>query len=124
LNDYSLTDDPSILRAYSEAIAPDYFLGQSNDRPRQTIRPLRDRESLTGVVTLSAWARTYLDNPRVYLLADDQVLYAGDAPGAPLCRWDTRRARPGAHEIRLLVTGPDGREILEERRQVRVEGGE
>ncbi len=122
LNNYSLTDDPTISRAYSESIAPDYFLGQPNDRPRATIRPLRDDEPLTGVVTMSAWVRTYVDRPRVYLLADDQVLYAGDGPGAPICHWDTRHADPGAHQVRLIVTDANGRKILEQRRTVRVQG--
>ena len=87
----------------------------------QAIRPLRDDEALAGVVTISAWVRTYVDRPRVYLLADDQVLYAGDAPGAPVCQWDTRRADPGMHQIRLIITDADGRKILEQRRRVRVE---
>jgi hypothetical protein len=120
LNNYSLTDDASILRAYREAIAPDYFLSRQDDRPRATVRPLRDQEPLDGVVTLSAWVRAHLDRPRVYILADDQVLYAGDEPGAYVCRWDTRRARPGTHTLRLLVTDRDGRRILEERHTVRL----
>jgi hypothetical protein len=119
LNNYSVTDDPNILSAYRAAIAPDYFLGQPEDRPRATIRPLRDQEPLDGIVTLSAWVRASLDRPRVYIAADDQVLYAGDEPGASLCQWDTRRARPGTHVIRLLVADRDGRRLLEERRTVR-----
>ena len=109
LNDYSLSDDPNILRAYSRAIAPDYFLGQPNESPRETIRPLRDNDTVSGVVTFSGWVRSYLDRPRVYLLADNQELYAGDEPGPPVCRWDARRARPGPHEIRLIVTNSEGR---------------
>jgi Glycosyl hydrolase family 26 len=119
LNDYSITDDPSVLSAYRTAIAPDYFLGQREDRPSATIRPLRDQEPLDGIVTLSAWVRAPLDRPRVYLVADDHVLYAGDEPGAPVCQWDTRRARPGTHAIRLLVVDHQGRRLLEERRTVR-----
>lgn len=119
LNNYSVTDDPNILSAYRAAIAPDYFLGQPEDRPRATIRPLRDQEPLDGIVTMSAWVRASLDHPRVYIAADDQVLYAGDEPGASLCQWDTRRARPGTHVIRLLVADREGRRLLEERRAVR-----
>jgi hypothetical protein len=119
LNNYSLTDDPAILAAYREAIAPDHFLGRPAERPRTTIRAPRENEKLSGVVTLSAWVRSHLDRPRVYLLADDQVLYAGDVPGAAVCRWDTRKASPGAHTLRLVVTESDGRLILEERRRVR-----
>jgi hypothetical protein len=120
LNNYSLTHHPDVLAAYRQTIAPDYFLDSPDDRPRETIRPLRKDEPLSGIVTLSTWVRAHLDRPRVYLTAGDQVLYAGDAPGAPVCRWDTRRARPGAHTLRLLVLDQDGRRILEERRLVRV----
>ncbi len=120
LNNYSLSDDPAILNAYQKAVAADYFLSQPDDRPRETVRALKSDEPLSGVVTLSAWVRSHLDRPRVYLLADEQVLYAGDEPGAPVCRWDTRRVPSGAHTIRLLVVDPDGRKILEERRRVMV----
>jgi hypothetical protein len=120
LNDFSLTSDTRILRAYRDAVAPDYFLSHRDARPRETIRALRDNEPLTGVVTFSAWVRTHLDRPRVYLLADNQVLYAGDEPGAPVGRWDTRRVRPGTHAIRLIAADRDGRRILDERRTVRV----
>src|SRR5262249_58173295 len=118
LNDYSLTDVSQILAAYREAITPDYFLGRPDDHPATTIRSLRDRETLDGVVTLSAWVRAPIDRPRVYLLADDEVLYAGDTPGAPICRWDTRRTRPGPHHLRLLVTDRENRRLLDVRRRV------
>jgi hypothetical protein len=120
LNNYSLTDDPAILNAYRAAIAPDYFLTGADNRPGATIRALRDAETVSGIVTLSAWVRAHLDRPRVYLLAGDQVLYAGDAPGAAVCRWDTRRANPGTHTLRLVVTEGEGRLILEQRRMVKV----
>jgi hypothetical protein len=61
-----------------------------------------------------------LDRPRVYILADDQVLYAGDTPGAAVCRWDTRQARPGSHSLRLLVLDREGRRIVDERRVIQV----
>jgi hypothetical protein len=120
LNDFSLTDDASILKAYGETVKPSYFLGSREDTPDERIRPLAEGELISGVVTLSGWARSHLDRPRVYLLADDEVLYAGDTPGPPVCRWDTRQAKPGAHEIRLLVLDREGHKILEERRKVRV----
>lgn len=123
LNDYSLTDDSNITSAYREAVAPGYFRRAPDDHPGETIRGLRDDEPVSGVVTFSAWFRSHLDRPRVYLLADDQVLYAGDLPGPPVCRWDTRRARPGGHQIRLLVIDNDGRKILDERCRVRVAAG-
>jgi hypothetical protein len=120
LNDYSLTSDDRILQAYRDAVAPDYFLSHADARPRETIRPLRDGEPLSGVVTVSSWVRAPVDRPRVYLLADNRVLYAGDEPGSPVGRWDTRRERPGAHVIRLIVADRTGRRLLEERRSVRV----
>jgi hypothetical protein len=120
LNNYSLTEHPRVLTAYRQTVTPDYFLGSLEDRPRETVRPLRKEDALSGIVTLSAWVRTHLDRPRVYLLADDQVLYAGDAPGSSVCRWDTRRVRPGTHTLRLLVLDKEGRRIVEERRPVRV----
>jgi hypothetical protein len=123
LNDYSLTDEPRILEAYRRSVHQDYFLSSLEDRPRETIRPLGAEEAVSGIVTFSAWVRGPLDRPRVYILADDQVLYAGDEPGAPVCRWDARRARPGTHTIRLLVLDRENRRIMEERQRVRVAPG-
>jgi hypothetical protein len=120
LNNYSLTAHPGVLAAYRQTIAPDYFLDSLEDRPRETVRPLRKEDSLSGVVRLSAWVRSHLDRPRVYILADDQVLYAGDTPGAAVCRWDTRQARPGSHSLRLLVLDREGRRIVDERRVIQV----
>jgi hypothetical protein len=48
------------------------------------------------------------------------VLYAGDTPGAAVCRWDTRQARPGSHSLRLLVLDREGRRIVDERRVIQV----
>lgn len=119
LNNYSLTDDPTILAAYRKAIAPDHFLGRPSGRPQTTLRAPRENETLSGVVTLSAWVRSHLPRPRVYLLADDQVLYAGDTPCAAVGRWDTRKVPASAHTLRLVVTDGGGRLILEQRRLVR-----
>jgi glycosyl hydrolase family 26 len=118
LNNYSLTEDPEILEAYRKAISPDYFLSRIEDRPGETIRPLETNEPLEGIVTLSAWVRTPVERPRIYILAGEQVLYAGDEPGPAVCRWNTRRAKPGLHTIRLLAIDANGRLLREERRQV------
>src|SRR3712207_8406397 len=49
----------------------------------------------------------------IYVVADDEVLYAGDEPGHRECRWDTRGLKPGKHLIRLLVADRNGRLIRE-----------
>jgi hypothetical protein len=121
LNNYSLTEDPEILRAYRDAVAPDYFLGHPEDRPTSFIRPIREGEVLSGVVTLSAWVRAPSGRPRVYLLAGDTVLHAGNIEGPYLCRWDTRRVAAGPHTLRLVVADGTGRRLMEKRVAVRVE---
>jgi hypothetical protein len=118
LNNYSLTENSGILGAYRRAVATDYFLANPEARPEATIRPLRQEERLSGVVTLSAWVRAPIDRPRVYLAADEEVLYAGNEPGPCLCRWDTRNASPGPHTLRLVLTDGAGRWLREERRKV------
>jgi hypothetical protein len=120
LNNYSLTEDSRILNAYRAAIQPDYFLGEIEAQPGAVIRPVTPEEAVTGVVSLSAWVRAPIDRPRVYLLAGQEVLYAGDRPGPNACRWDTRRAAPGLHTLRLIVTDREGRRLREVRRRVRV----
>jgi len=113
LNNYSVTDDETVLRAYSEAIAPDHYLSSLEERAAEQIRSLKKGDAVSGVVTLSAWVRCHLDRPLVYLLAGDQVLYAGDSPGATVCRWDTRKVKPGKHAVRMLVLDREHRKVVD-----------
>jgi hypothetical protein len=109
-----------VLRAFTKAVTPDYFLSSLDEQPSESIRPLRDKETVSGIVTVSAWVRAPLDTPRVYLLAGEQVLYAGDTPGAPVARWDARKVKPGRHTLRLLVLDAENRKILDEKQTVQV----
>lgn len=120
LNNYSLTENASVLNAYRRMVSPSYFLGRSDERPEEQIRPLKKEEPLEGVVTLSAWVRAPITRPRVYVTAGDQVLFAGDEPGEIVCRWDTRKVQPGRYPVRLLVLDREGRKILEQEQGVRV----
>lgn len=118
LNNFSLTEDETILRAYTRAVSPDYFLSSLEDRPTESIQPLQAGDTVSGIVTVSAWVRCHLDRPRVYLLVDNQVLYAGDEPGAQWVRWDTRKASPGKHTLRLLALDADNRKLLDVKQTV------
>ncbi|MBM3458394.1 MAG: hypothetical protein FJX77_07670 [Armatimonadetes bacterium] len=121
LNNYSITDDPQILKAFRRAIAPDYFLGSAEERPGAVIRPFQPGEPVQGTVTFSAWVRAPVPRPRVYLLADSEVLYAGDEPGPAVARWDSTRAKPGKHTLRLVVLDAENRRLADVRQEVLVQ---
>lgn len=121
LNNYSLTEDASILAAYRRAVEPSHYLGRPDDQPETELRPLEAEAKVRGVVELSAWVRAPLDRPKVYVAAGDQVLYAGDEPGMIRCRWDTRQLKPGKYPLRLLILDREGRKILERKVSIQVQ---
>jgi hypothetical protein len=120
LNNYSLTEDASIEEAYRRAVSVPYFLGRAEERPSEVVRPLKKGATVQGIVTLSACVRTPIPNPKVYLLAGQQVLYAGDQAEVINCRWDTRALKDEKVEVRLLVLDRENRRLVEQRQSVRV----
>jgi hypothetical protein len=124
LNNYSVTDHPQVLSAYQRAISAPSFLSEVDEQPEVRTEPLREGQAVSGIVTLSAWVRTHLDRPRVYLLAGGKVLHAGDEPGPYLCRWDTRKLPAGSCPVRLVVLDREGRLIRDVRQTVRVRAPE
>lgn len=83
-NNYAVTQEPSVLEVYRRAVAPPYFLERwpepralmvngiklpvepvdarfSHEDPPESPLPLRNGETLTGRVKLSAWIKDHLD---------------------------------------------------------------
>ena len=113
-NDYSVTNDPSVLAAYRFAIAPAYFLSAPlPDNQPQTISPipmpLRNGEKLKGVARLSCVARTPNDLLSVRYLLDDRLLYVAKSVDQWAFDWNTATSPPGKHRLSLVVVDAQGK---------------
>ncbi len=110
LNNYSLTEQSSIIRSYRNAVqAPDYLeeipddLLPKNRRKNQRENELenvdampafseeklppmyfalRDGQKLQSRAKLSIWVKSYVSRPRVFLAADGVLVYAAQGAGA------------------------------------------
>jgi hypothetical protein len=110
LNNYSLTEDANVLKAYRNNIASPYFIGTakngdefSYDVPFAVPRPLSLGQSVDGVANFSIWVKSYVPRPKVYIAVDGKVLYAGSAPGAQSFTVDTRTLQPGRRQLMAYV---------------------
>ena len=76
LNNYSVTDNDYVLREYSRAVAPDYFLSDIEPYQKPTpIVPITNSLSVPrGILTVSSWARCYSERSAVVYVLDGKSL--------------------------------------------------
>ena len=106
LNNYLVTENRDVLKAYSRAIAPDYFLSREQkpgDALPDYIEPLADGQTLVGTVTLSAWAKSLVIAPTVQYRLDGKLLGTSCACGSDEFQFDTTTVMPGPHVLSLAM---------------------
>lgn len=113
-NNYSVTDDPSVLEAYKRSTAPAYFLsGGQGLKPGSANVPMRvrDGEALRGNVELSCFARAPSDRVSVRYSIDGKVIYRANHPLDWPCTWDAGSVAPGKHVLALEALDEQGRKV-------------
>lgn len=113
-NNYSVTDDPSILEAYRRSTSPPYYLsgGPSTATANAPVpMPIRKGEMLRGNVDLSCFARGPSDKVSVRYLVDGVTIYKAAHPIDWPCTWDAGSVAPGRHVLALEVFGERGRKV-------------
>jgi hypothetical protein len=122
LNDYSLLEDASIAEQYGRMVGSRYFLDrvslQEAAMAEEEIEPLRDGDVLSGRVTLSAYARSYEQNPAVVFYAAGKKVSISGIPGAHEWALDTTALMNGPALIRCAVI--DSRGKIAAHREARV----
>lgn len=113
-NDYSVTDDPTVLAAYRSGIASPYFLtAPLMDRAPSPVgtapMPVRKNELLTGRVRLSCWARSLTDEVSVVYKVNGYPIYQASSPELWECVWDAGSVRPGRQTLTLEVINSKGK---------------
>ncbi|MEI6501479.1 MAG: glycosyl hydrolase, partial [Armatimonadota bacterium] len=117
LNNYLITDSERLLDAYCQAIAPDYFLSaeQKPDDPLpEYVEPLANGQTLSGKVTLSAWAKSLIIAPVVEYRLDGKVLGTSCDPGTYNFEFDCTAVTPGAHVLALAMLDQNGGRVLKQ----------
>jgi len=113
LNDFCLTDSPSVEAAYSTATKPDYYLSEATldvkdgaiPRPSAAVQG----QTVRGTITLSSLVRSYEDRPTVtYLVNGKRMSEASNQAGAHEFQFDTTQFKNGKLKVELLVTDSSG----------------
>lgn len=106
-NNFSLTDDETILNAYRRLVSGGWFLSKviTEGVQSEALRwlALSDGTRVTGRMRLTAWVRAFVDRPTVVWRLDGVGQGASDARPYDL-EWDPARLSPGAHTLEALVT--------------------
>jgi hypothetical protein len=116
-NNFSLTDNQTVLAAYREAVRSPYYLS-SVGRSSRTVRysALESGQEVSGTVRLRAWAKTYTDLPVVSYRLDGRHQLALAARPHEVT-WDTTSVPNGEHTLEAVLFA--GRRLVA-RRTVRV----
>lgn len=109
LNNYRLTADQRVTRAYTDATAHPWFLGRSGDASVTVCRALSNGMIVHGQVPLSVWAKGPSDTLRVYWTVDGRVRHATARPGAAEWVWNTVDDKPGTHTVGVYLFDGQGR---------------
>jgi len=106
LNNYSVTEDETVLEAFKRAVAPDYFLTdiipQVDEFPA-LIKRISPGTRLYGTVNLSAWVKTYDRKPTVTYYLDGKPISRVSQHGTYPCQLQVSRYGPGKHNITVTV---------------------
>ncbi|MBV9866193.1 MAG: hypothetical protein JO316_12640 [Abitibacteriaceae bacterium] len=123
LNDYTLTDDRAVARAYAGQISPAYYLSErehlSNARPPLP-NLVESGQKVGGHVRFSIWVKTYVARPTVLLKIGNRIVYAGRQPGAHIVNLDLTRAASGEQPVTTYVYDNQNRFISAETTKVNV----
>ncbi len=115
INDYSLLSDAGVTRSYRDAVRSPYFLEGATIGKRETapveIALLLPQTVLRGAVTLSAWAKTYDDRPKLSYRVNGKPMQTVFAPGEYETVWDTRTAPDGAATVSAELRDAKGRVV-------------
>jgi hypothetical protein len=114
-NNYCLTDNARVLAGFRAAVAPDYYLshpvvGGAQERLPADVEELTPGAVLSGVVSLSAWVKTWELQPSAVYEVDGKPVATVAGPGVYQYELDTRTLAEGAHTLALVAQDGSGGE--------------
>lgn len=116
-NNFSLTDNETVLAAYRRAVRSPYYLSHlpasTESAPSVRYDGLKPGARLSGTVRLSAWVKSHVEHPTVVCRLDDKPQAALNMLPYAL-EWDTTHVPNGPHTLTATVIA-DGHVVREER---------
>lgn len=126
-NNYSLLDRdvPQVSQAYSALVRSPYFLEQVRQGAIASTETtaLTEGTVLRGKVSLSFYAKTYEQRPRIAVTTNGRVLHTVTTPGNTMFAFDTRAIPDGPTTIMLTVNDGAGRIAGRQSVTVRIANG-
>lgn len=108
-NDYSLTTDQRVLSAYSSSTGDGWFLsGPESAAPPALALPVTEGQVLSGLVRVSAWARSHELTVSVRFRLDGGVFWQSPDPGDWETTLDLREHKPGPATLTVEAFTPEG----------------
>ncbi|MGV3724449.1 MAG: glycosyl hydrolase [Actinomycetota bacterium] len=121
-NNFSLTDNETVLDTYRKAVRSPYFLPRvpTSKEPVDSVRldRLEGGQKLSGTIRLSAWIKTFNDRPTVVYRLDGRPQAALRRPPYE-AEWDTTAVKNGEHTLEAAAY-VDGKRVVLRRATVRV----
>ncbi|MDQ2731113.1 MAG: hypothetical protein M3Y56_05595, partial [Armatimonadota bacterium] len=113
VNDYCVTDDPGVLNEFQRLVASDYYLSSVVNGPQaqlpQEIQPLQQSTTLRDPIRLTAWVKSYENQPIVTYWLDGKKLASFNTPGEYPINLEFARIGPGVHKLRLEALDAAGK---------------
>lgn len=122
INNYSLTENGIVLKAYQAQVGSGYFLPGGTDLnveasanlSRAVPRPVAAGQNVRDIARFSIWVKTPVQRPLVFLEIAGQIVYAGKQPGAHVIDVDTSTFPAGRQSVTVYVYSDAGRFIAKE----------
>lgn len=115
LNNYSISEDETVLEAFKRAVAPDYFLTDvipQEDEFPALIKKVSPGTKLSGTVNLSAWVKTYDRKPVVTYSIDGKQISRINQHGTYPYQLQVSRYSKGKHQLTITVHDSQGRQAI------------
>jgi len=121
-NNFSLTDNETVLDAYRKTVRTPYFLPRvpTAAEPVESVRldRVEGGQKLSGTIRLSAWIKTFSDRPIVVYRLDGKPQAALRVPPYE-AEWDTTAVKNGEHTLEVAAY-VNGKRVVLRRATVRV----
>ncbi len=127
-NDYTLLSDPKVAAQYKEMVSSGYYLDTPSTQTARAmateeIVPLADKTPVSGVVTLSAWVKTYEERPTVTVSVRGKAVKTFTVPGTYEYALDTTALPNGPVPLTVSVRDSKGRTAVTRTVTLRVANG-
>ncbi len=122
INNYSLTENGTVLKAYQAQVGGTYFLPggatlneEANaNLTRAVPRPVAPGQNVRDTARFSIWVKTPVARPLVFLEIGQKLVYAGKQPGTHVIDVDTSVLPAGRQPVTVYIFSDAGKFITKE----------